>query len=42
MVIFVGNEYEETSSNPVCISYGFNTIGKALNPNIILPAIGKQ
>ncbi len=39
MVIVVGNEYGDTSSNP---GHCTNTLGKGMNPIILPPAMGKQ
>ena len=44
MVIVVGNGHGDTSSNldrADCISHSTNTLGKGMNPVILLPAIGK-
>ena len=43
MVIVIGNEHGDTSSNPRrdCISHSTNTIGKGMNPIILPPAMGK-
>ena len=41
MVIVVGNEYGDSSSNPVCISDSTYTLGKGMNPNVLVPAMGK-
>ena len=44
MVIFAGNGHGEPSSNlnkAVCISHTANTLGKNMNPTILLPAMGK-
>ena len=41
MVIVVGNGRGDTSSNPDCISHCTNTLGKCMNPTILLPAMGK-
>ena len=44
IVIVVGNEHGDTSSNPGrthCISHSTNTLGKGMNPIILLPAMGK-
>ena len=44
MVIVVGNEHGDTSSNPDetdSISHSTNTLGKAMNPIILPPAMGK-
>ena len=44
MVIVVGNRHGDTSSildEADCISYGTNTLGKGINPIILLPAMGK-
>ena len=44
MVIVVGNGHGNTSSNldeTDCISHSTNTLGKGMNPIILLPAMGK-
>ena len=41
MVIVVGNEHGDTSSNHDCISHITNTLGKGMNPIILPPAMGK-
>ena len=44
VVIIVGNEQRDTSSNPGktdCISHSTNTLGKGMNPIILPPAMGK-
>ena len=43
VVIAVGNERSDTSSNPGwdCISHSTNTLGKGMNPIIVPPAMGK-
>ena len=44
MVIVVGNERGNTSSNPGetdYISHNTNTLGKGMNPIILPPAMGK-
>ena len=41
MVIVVGIEHGDTSSNPDCISNSTNTLGKGMNPIILPPAMGK-
>ena len=41
MVIVVGNGHGDTSSNPDCISHSTNTLGKGMNPIILLPVMGK-
>ena len=44
MVIVVGNGHGDTTSNldeADCISHGTNTLGKAMNPIILPPAMGK-
>ena len=44
MVIVVGNGHGDTSSNPDeidYISHSTNTLGKAMNPIILPPAMGK-
>ena len=43
MVIVVGNEHGDMSSNPGrdCISRSTNTLGKGMNPIILPPAMGK-
>ena len=44
MVIVVGNEHSNTSSNldkTDCISHSTNTLGKGMNPIILPPAMGK-
>ena len=44
MVIVVGNEHGDTSSNPGqddCISHSTNTLGKGMNPITLPPAMGK-
>ena len=44
MVIVVGNGHGDSSSNPDendCISLSTNTLGKGMNPIILLPAMGK-
>ena len=41
MVIFKGNGHGNSSSNPDCISHSTNTLGKGMNPIILLPAMGK-
>ena len=42
MVIIVGNEHGDTSSNPVqdFTSHIANTFGKGMNPTILLPVMG--
>ena len=45
MVIVVGNEHGDTSSNPGridCISHSTNTLGKGMNPIILPPAMGNS
>ena len=44
MVIVVGNEYENPSSNPeggVYISHSANIFGKYMNPSILLLAMAE-
>ena len=43
VVIVVGNEHGDTSSNPGqdCISHSTNTLRKGMNPIILPPAMGK-
>ena len=44
MVTIVGNGHGDMSSNPgqdCCISHITNTLGKGMNPTILLPAMGK-
>ena len=43
MVIVVGIEHDDTSSNPGrdCISHSTNTLGKGMNPIILPPAMDK-
>ena len=43
MVIVVGNEHGDMSSNPGrdCISHSTNTFGKGMNSIILPPAMGK-
>ena len=43
IVIVVGNEHGDTSSNPGrdCISHSTNTLGKDMNPIILPLAMGK-
>ena len=43
MVIVVGNGHDDSSSNPGrdCISHSTNTLGKGMNPIILLPAMDK-
>ena len=38
MVIVVGNEHGDTSSNP---GHSTNTLGKGMNPVILPPVMGK-
>ena len=41
MVTAIGNGHGDSSSNPeqvVCISHKANTLGKGMNPTILLPA----
>ena len=44
MVIIVGNEHADTSSNldeTDCISHSTNTLGKGMNQIVLPPAMGK-
>ena len=44
MVIIIGNGHDDTSSNPGqadCISHSTDTLGKDMNPIILLPAMSK-
>ena len=45
MVIVVGNEHGDRSSNPgqvYWVSYSINTLGKGMNPIILSPAMDKS
>ena len=41
MLIVIGNEAGDPSSNSVCISHSGNTLGKSMNPTILPLVIGK-
>ena len=44
MVIVIGNGHGDTRSNldeTDCISHSTNTLGKGMNPIVLLPAMGK-
>ena len=44
MVIVVGNGHSNPGSNPhqtVCISHSTNTLGKEMNPTILLPVMSR-
>ena len=41
MVMIIGNEHSELSSNPVCISHRANILEKGMHPTILPSALGK-